>query len=258
MGCQPSEPIPGAAVPRSKPRRIGAALRLIVVVIVPLTNVLLRRDWRHGERLPAAGPVILAANHVSYADPVVLARFSWDYGRIPRFLGKAGVFSIPVIGRVLTRAGQIPVHRDTRTAVESLDAAAEALRHGQVVVIYPEGTVTRDPDFWPMTARTGVARLAQLAPGVPVLPVGQWGAQDAVDFYRHRYRLLPRKTVTVSIGMPVDLARFTGRPAGPEMLREMTDTIMSAVRQEVADIRGLVPPSEFAPRPARPPAGGAG
>ena len=236
---------------RPKPTQLGAVLRFCVIVVVSLTTAVFRRRWEHGDRLPAAGPVIIASNHVSYADPFAAARFVWDQGRVPRFLGKAPIFDVPLVGWILRRVGQIPVHRDSLTAADSLDAAASALRRGEVVVIYPEGTVTRDPDFWPMTAMTGVARLAFSAPGVPVLPLGQWGTQDAVDFYRHRYRPFPRKTVTVSLGAPVDLTRFAGQPVTNEVLREMTDTIMTAVRQEVAEIRGLPAPAQFAPRPPR-------
>ena len=240
--------------------RIGPLLRFLSVVVVSLTTGFFRRDWRHLERIPKHGPAILAVNHVSYADPFVVARVVWDAGRIPRFLGKAPLFSVPVIGRVLHGAGQIPVQRATREAVDSLDAAVAALRAGEIVVIYPEGTVTRDPDFWPIVAKTGVARLALLAPDVPLIPVAQWGSQNAVDWYHRRFRLLPRKTVAMSVGWPLDTTAYTDQPVTPHTLRSLTDAVMTAVRDELAVIRGRTAPEAFAPRPpareARTPKGG--
>jgi 1-acyl-sn-glycerol-3-phosphate acyltransferase len=209
--------------------------------------MLFRLRWRHLDRIPARGGAIVAANHVSYVDPLVIATAVWDSGRISRFLGKASLFSLPVLGPLLYRAGQIPVSRGTREAAQSLDAAVASLRRGEVVVIYPEGTVTRDPDFWPDRGKTGAARLALLVPEVPVIPVGQWGAQDAVDVYHHRYRLIPRKTVTVSVGEPIDLSGFVGsRPTGAT-LHQLTEVIMTAITAEVAAARGVDAPK--APQP---------
>jgi 1-acyl-sn-glycerol-3-phosphate acyltransferase len=117
------------------------------------------------------------------------------------------------------------------------------------VVVYPEGTVTRDPDFWPMSAKTGLARLALLVPEAKVIPVGQWGAQNSVDVYHKHYRPLPRKTVTISAGEPVDLSKYVGAAPTTQVLREITDVVMVAVREQVAEIRGEPAPAEFARRP---------
>ena len=94
--------------------RIGPLLRFLSVVVVSLTTGLFRREWRHLDRIPKSGPAILAVNHVSYADPFIIARLVWDAGRIPRFLGKAPLFAVPVVGTVLSAAGQIPVRRASR------------------------------------------------------------------------------------------------------------------------------------------------
>lgn len=233
--------------------RIGPLLRFLSVVVVSLTTGLFRREWRHLERIPRTGPAILAVNHVSYADPFIIARLVWDAGRIPRFLGKAPLFEVPVVGTVLTAAGQIPVRRASREAADSLESAVAALHQGEIVVIYPEGTVTRDDDFWPMVAKTGVGRLALLVPGAPVIPVAQWGSQNSVDWYHRRFRLLPRKLVTISIGTPVDTGPYRSEESltspSPQTLRALTDAIMTAVRAELADIRGLSAPSTFTARP---------
>jgi 1-acyl-sn-glycerol-3-phosphate acyltransferase len=227
----------------------GPYLRFCVILVYPLINLLWRRRWINDDRIPTSGPAIIAVNHISYADPFVIARCVWDVGRVPRFLAKADLFTIPVIGRIFTGAGQIPVHRGTADADRALSDAVAALDRGEMVLIYPEGTVTRDPDFWPMRAKTGVARLALLAPGVPVVPVGQWGAQNFLDFYARKFRPLPRKAVALSVGEPVDLREFAGSSPTAEVLRAMTDKVMAAVREQVAEIRGEVPPADFYPRP---------
>lgn len=231
--------------------KAGPYMRLAVILVYPLITLLFKRRWRFIERIPARGPAIVAVNHISYADPLVFGRFIWDAGRIPRYLAKSSLFTLPFpLGKIVTGAGQIPVHRGTADASEALKGAVAALGRGEMVLIYPEGTVTRDPDFWPMQAKTGVARLAMLAPGVPVIPVGQWGSQYFLDYYRKKLRPFPRKRVTVSVGPPVDLAEFADQPPTTEVLHEMTDKIMRAVREQVAAIRGVPAPADFYPRPA--------
>lgn len=231
---------------------VGPYLRLAVILIYPLTTLLFRRRWFGIDRIPATGPAIIAVNHVSYADPLIFGRFIWDSGRVPRYLAKASLFDLPFpLGRIVTGAGQIPVHRGTADAAEALTGAVAALRRGEMVLIYPEGTVTRDPDFWPMQAKTGVARLALLAPDVPVIPIGQWGPQEFLDFYRKRLRPFPRKLVSVSVGRPLDLSAYTGQPPTSEVLHEVTEKIMSAIRDEVARLRKLPAPVGFYPRPVR-------
>lgn len=230
--------------------RPGPYLRFCAMVLIPLIDLAWRRRWLRSERIPVGGPAIIAINHISYADPLVVARFIWDTGRAPRFLAKASLFTLPVVGRVIAGAGQIPVHRGTQDADHALQGAVEALERGEMVLIYPEGTVTRDPDFWPMQAKTGIARLALLAPDVPVIPVGQWGAQDFLDVYNKRFHPLPRKQVAVSVGQPIDLSGWRGRPASQQNLRSMTDEIMRAVRDQVAELRGERPPAQFYVRPS--------
>jgi 1-acyl-sn-glycerol-3-phosphate acyltransferase len=229
---------------------VGPYMRFAVIVLYPLTMLFFRTRWYGLHRIPRSGPAIVAVNHVSYADPIVFGRFIWDAGRVPRYLAKASLFSAPFpFGRIITRSGQIPVHRGSVDAAGALQDAVQALHQGKVVLIYPEGTVTRDPQFWPMQAKTGVARLALMAPGVPVIPVGQWGSQHFLDYYHRRFRPFPRKQVGVSAGEPVDLSEWAGQPPTNEVLHAMTDRIMTAVRDEVATLRGVPAPAGFYPRP---------
>lgn len=233
---------------RSRRGPVGFWIGLSVAVIWPLVPVFFKVRWRNRERMPATGGVIVATNHVSYADPLVFARFVWDSGRVPRFLIKDGLFRVFLVGRVLTGAKQIPVSRGSVEAERSLREAVDALGRGECVIIYPEGTVTRDPDFWPMVARTGVARLA-LSTDVPVVPVAQWGPQQSVDVYRKKFRLFPRKEAHCVVGEPIDLSAYRGRPLTAELLREVTDLIMGAIRDELAQVRGEPAPTVFYRRP---------
>jgi len=216
-------------------------MRSAVIVLKPLLTVLTRRTWLGRENVPLSGGVVLVANHISMADPLVLAHFVYDLPREPRFLGKVSVFEAPVLGRVLRGAGQIPVQRDSVDAVKALDAAVEAVSRGECVIIYPEGTCTEDPDLWPMKGRTGVARLALLT-GAPVVPVAQWGAQRLHDPRTRTVRLRPRTPVAVRAGAPVDLGPWTGRPVTAELLGDLTEHLMLTLRDLVADLRGEPPP----------------
>jgi 1-acyl-sn-glycerol-3-phosphate acyltransferase len=218
-------------------------------VLYPLVSLAWRLRYRGIERIPARGPAIIAINHISHADPLIIARFVWDAGRSPRFLAKASLFDVPLIGRIIDKSGQIPVQRGTPDAETALRDAVQALRRGEMVLIYPEGTVTRDPDYWPMQAKTGVARLALLVPEAPVIPVGQWGAQAFLDVYHRKFRPLPRKTVQVSVGRQMDLSDWYGMVPRGDTLRGLTDEIMRALRVQVAILREENPPVEFYRRP---------
>jgi 1-acyl-sn-glycerol-3-phosphate acyltransferase len=146
---------------------------------------------------------------------------------------------MPVVGAVMQGAKQIPVARGTSDAVQALHAAVDALEAGEAVIIYPEGTLTQDPGQWPMQGKTGIARLIMLAPDAPVVPVGQWGAQQ------QKGGLLRRRTSLASVGKPLDMRKYRDAPVTSSTLREITDTVMAAIREQVAELRGETPPTEF-------------
>ena len=229
-------------------RHAGRWIWLAVVLVKPINMVFFKRRWRGREHVPPTGGVVLVANHVSQADWITMAEFVWDSGRIPRFLIKDSLFRVRGVSRLLSGAKQIPVSRGTAAARNSLEEAEAALDRGEAVCIYPEGTVTRDPGFWPMQARTGVARLA-LATDAPVVPVCNWGPQHAVDVEHKKVRPFPRHEAWCVAGPPVDLSAYRGRPLTADLLREVTDVIMAAVRDQLAGVRGETPPAEFFRRP---------
>jgi 1-acyl-sn-glycerol-3-phosphate acyltransferase len=234
--------------------RVGPWYRVGIAILKPPALLLWRRESSGAEHVPPSGGFILAANHISHADPVALVDFlMYDLNLAPRFLAKSDLFrGRGLVPRVMRGAGQIPVHRHTADASKALEAAVEALRQGEAVVLYPEGTVTRDPDKWPMVARTGVARLALLS-GAPVIPVAQWGAQEILDSYRTPgFHPVPRRTMRFRVGPPVDLAAHQGRELSAPVLREVTDRVMDAVTRELEVLRGeKAPEQRYDWRPVR-------
>lgn len=236
--------------PRPMRERRGAAFTIAAIILKPLLWTLTRPHWVDGEKIPAEGGAVVVANHVSYADPATFAHLMWDHGRLPRFLAKAALFEVFFVGWVLRSSGQIPVYRLTTDAAQAFRAAVAAVETGKVVIVYPEGTLTRDPGMWPMRGRTGAARIA-LTSGVPVVPVAQWGAQDLLRPYAKRPRLWPPTKVYAKVGDPVDLDDLRGRPISHDVLTEATDRIMSAITRQLEDIRGeSAPPVRFDPRAA--------
>ena len=222
--------------------RLGFWYRLVVVVCSPPMRLTTRRDWRGAERLPRTGGFILASNHVSYVDPLTLWLYVLNAGRVPTFLAKSSLFEKPLIKHVFIGAKQIPVHRGTTDAANALTEAVEAVKAGECVLIYPEGSATRDPDCWPMKARTGVARLA-LATGAPVIPVAQWGPQRLWRYKQKFPKPFPPKKVSILAGPPVDLSAYAGRPVNAEVLREVTDLVMARITELLVELRGGTPPA---------------
>jgi 1-acyl-sn-glycerol-3-phosphate acyltransferase len=217
---------------------------LIEFILRPILKAATARDWRGGEYLRIDQGIVVAMNHLSWYDPLVAAHFVNDNGRPVRFLAKVEVFKIPVIGSILRNAGQIPVQRgNSDAAAGSLREAITAIEDGQCVVIYPEGTLTRDPNLWPMTAKTGAARIA-LMTGAPVIPAAQWGPQEVLAPYSKRPRLFPRKTMHVWAGPVVDLDDLRGQPVTTATLREATERIMFAITKILTEQRGEVPPAQ--------------
>lgn len=209
----------------------------IAILLVPL-RTLTKRDWRNADRIPASGGAIIAINHVSHVDPLTVAHLTFEWGRQSFYLAKASLFK-GRFGAFLRAAGQIPVDRFSGGA-DALSEAIAAVDAGELVVVYIEGSITKDPTGWPMVPKTGAARLA-LATGAPVIPVGQWGAQAILPAYSKRLRLLPRKTIHMNVGEPMSL---TGIPNDAEGIHRATDLIMEQIVRLVEEIRGEKAPME--------------
>lgn len=229
----------------------GFWVGVAVAFLRPSLMALTRREWSGQEKLPQTGGVVLVGNHTSYVDPLVVAHFVYDNGRIPRFLAKSGLFKLPLAGRVLHGAGQIPVYRESRDAALAFTAAVDAVNRGECVVVYPEGTTTQDPDLWPMVAKTGAARIA-LATGAPVYPIAEWGAAKILPPHGKLPRIFPRKRIQIRLCDPVDLSDVVDKPVTGDLLREVTARFMQILTAEVAKLRGETPPAQmYDPRPPR-------
>jgi 1-acyl-sn-glycerol-3-phosphate acyltransferase len=214
-----------------------------VVILVPLMRALIKHRWEGKENLPRTGGYILAPNHLSYADWPTVALFSYSYGhKYPVFMIKSPVFSVKLIGPLMTKVGQLPVYRGRGDAGLVLRQAEQALRSGASVIVYPEGTATRDPGLWPMAAKTGAARLA-LTTGAPVIPIAHWGAQEILPYGTKKPHLFPRKTVRMVAGPPVDLSRYADQPLTSATLRAATADIMADITGLLAKIRLQTPPA---------------
>ena len=231
------------APPSGKPLGVTSWFRFGAILVRPLLNLIAKRDWRGVENLPKSGAAIAVCNHISYVDPLLFTHFLYDSGRAPRYLGKASLFKLPIIGRVLLGAGQIPVERETSVASDALQHAIAFLKAGHLLGVYPEGTLTRDVNYWPMKAKTGIARLAILTQ-VPVIPCAQWGAQKILPAYSKKPKLFPRTKVIVKAGTPLDFSKWYGKAEDPVAVEEATAYVMSAITNLLEEIRGEKAPSE--------------
>jgi len=205
-------------------------------IALPWLKLVSRIEYVHLERIPRTGPFILTPNHHSNLDPLYMSYLVWDAKRLPRFLAKSGIWKIPVVSYVMTATGQIPVERAGGTSKGSLRAAEKLVADGSALIVYPEGTLTREPNLWPMRGKTGAARLA-LESGVPVIPVAHWGVHEVMPRYG-KLSLWPRKCVRILVGEPVDLSPWLGRPIDAAALAEVTEAIMTAITTLLEELRG--------------------
>jgi 1-acyl-sn-glycerol-3-phosphate acyltransferase len=212
------------------------------IILPPLIHGAMKCRFSGKENLARSGGMILAGNHLSYADWAAMAMYSYEGGHYPVFTIKSPVFDVKIIGPLLRKFGQLPVYRGRADAALLLKDAEQRLGRGACVIFYPEGTASRDPDQWPMVARTGVARLA-LTTGVPVIPVACWGAQVILPYGDKRPKLFPRKTVQMVSGPPVDLSAWEGQPLTAQTLRAATEAIMADITRLLAGLRGEEPPA---------------
>jgi 1-acyl-sn-glycerol-3-phosphate acyltransferase len=225
--------------------RLGFWYRFVIVVVKPFLRMFTTRDWHGAENLPHDGGIIVVANHVSEVDPLMVADYLLHAaGRPPRFLAKKELFRKPPLKWVLEGAEQIPVDRGSVDAARALSAAVDALARGECILIYPEGSATRDPALWPMKSRTGAARLALLS-GAPVIPIAQWGPQRVLAYKARKPHLLPRTRISVLAGPAVDLSAYVDKPVTADLLRNATTTIMGAVVDLLEQLRDEQAPEDF-------------
>ncbi|MFT0762918.1 lysophospholipid acyltransferase family protein [Scrofimicrobium sp. R131] len=221
-------------------RKLGPLYQLAYALLTPILGPLTRPHW--SGQAPQGG-AILVSNHLSNLDPLVLAYAFGVRGHEVRYLAKAELFKVPVLGSILTRWGMVPVQRGSGHAADALDQAAIAVQSGQLISIFPEGTITQDPAFWPMKMKTGAARLA-LATGQPLVPVLLWGTQDVMD-RKSPWLRLRRTDVYIHVLDPIDISDLPADPANHEVVTEVTGRIQSALRTAVSQLRGQDAPERI-------------
>jgi len=225
------------APPTGKPLGVNPTFRFGATVVIPILRAITKRSWIGAENLPKSGPAIVISNHLSYIDVLLLTFFLYKNGRAPRYLGKEGVFRVPVIGKILLAAGQIPVKRESAQASDALKHAIALIHAGHLVGVYPEGTLTRDEEHWPMVAKTGLARLA-ITTKAPVIPIVQWGPQEVMPTYGKKIKLFPRTKITLICGKPLDFSQWFGMENDPKALVEATAYAMRELTTILEGIRG--------------------
>lgn len=236
-----------------RPRRRASAEKtrpslfwLLGVVVVPFVGYLCRIEIEGEENIPEEGPFVLAPNHYSEIDPLIVAVAVWRLGRAPRFMAKDSLFRVPVLGAALRGTGMVPVARasSSSSARKTLSAAEELVEHGRGIVVYPEGTLTRDPELWPMRGKTGAVRVA-LEGDIPLIPAAHWGVQEVMPRYGKSVSLWPpRKRVRIVIGEPVDLSAFRDRHKQPSVLNQATTLLMDDIAGLLGRLRDETPPAE--------------
>lgn len=219
----------------------GPWWRLAQVVILPLFSAFVTMRIAPSSALPQSGPFIVAPNHYSEIDPVVMGVAVWRLGRTPRFLAKASLFRVPLLGFYLRKTGQIPVERDSGASA-AIDAAHRLMEQGQGVIVYPEGTLTREPNLWPMRGKSGAVRMA-LEANIPLYPAAHWGTQNLMPRYGKKITLRPRPHIDVVVGEPMDLSEHSGKPVTKELVDTLTDQLMQRISSLLGQLRAESPPA---------------
>ncbi|MCL2803697.1 MAG: 1-acyl-sn-glycerol-3-phosphate acyltransferase [Micrococcales bacterium] len=219
------------------------AYKVVVTILLVPTLLLTRRHWRGRDNIPSQGGFVAAVNHISNLDFLAAVHLLTIWAGPPKVLVKDSLMRLPLLGAILKAMGLIEVKRGTAQAGASLTQAAKALQAGECVMIYPEGTLTHDPDLWPMRGRPGAVRLA-LQTGAPLVPIAQWGAHRILPPRSRLPRLWPPKPVNFIVGQPLDLSDFATWEDQAAAATEGTKRLMATITAMEAELRGESPPDE--------------
>lgn len=218
--------------------------QLARAILKPWLRTWFRWTIEGAEKIPKSGPAILAFNHIAYLDPFAAALVVDDLKRRPRFLAKSELFQDKRISWILRGANQIEVRRGSRQAPMALDNAYKALEDGEIIVVFPEGTITNDPDLSPMEGKTGVARLA-LGSSAPLIPCAVWGTANIWPKGYAKRWWPPKQDILVRIGDPM---KISGDPDSRDDWRRVSAEVMEQIGILVAGLRPIIPDRR---RPAR-------
>lgn len=230
------------------------AFRVVALPFLALQAALSSVRVRGAENIPQTGPVIIVSNHTVHLDAVSVGAAVYRAGRAPCFAAGSDFFGVPGLDYILDKLGAIPVYREGPNTAGSLDGLREALDDGRALVLFPEGTFTRDPELWPMRGKTGVVRLALSRPDVPIIPVAHWGNELIMHPWTKRIRWSlvgrGRNTVDVLFGQPLRLPLVTHTAVGGERadagityedLTAATEVVMSEIEKLLVELRKSQP-----------------
>lgn len=241
MGNVPKAPLLASTRTRWSPEKSRPSFFwFLAVLILPLWAAIVRYRF-YGAELPRKGAFVLSPNHYSEIDPIVMGVAAWKLGRAPRFMAKASLFKVPMLKWLLNASGQIPVERAGGNSQAAMGAATELVTKGRMVIVYPEGSLTRDPDMWPMRGKTGAVRLA-LEHNIPLIPVAHWGTEALMPRYAKKISLFPRKTIHVNVGEPLDLSAYRGK-LDQVSLATATNELMNAIASLLSELRNEPAPA---------------
>lgn len=216
----------------------------LALLVLPLWSLMVGYRFTPSSTLPAKGPFILSPNHYSEIDPIVMGVATWKLGRQPRFMAKASLFKVPVLRWLLKVSGQIPVERSGVSSPDNpMSAASQLIEKGRGVIVYPEGSLTRDPDLWPMRGKSGAVRLA-LESGIPLYPAAHWGTQHLMPRYGKMIHPFPRKIIQVAVGEPLDLSKFQGKTIDQRSVTEATSMLMDEIARLLSVLRDEPAPAK--------------
>ncbi|MFM6971021.1 MAG: lysophospholipid acyltransferase family protein [Rhodoluna sp.] len=240
--AKPKKELP---MPKINSRERHFTLGLVAAVLLPIVRGMFRLEAKGTEKLPKTGAYIVVANHVTNVDALAMAYFMYiTLGRAPHFLAKESLFRVPVIGRILRAAGQIPVYRSGQRNDAPMRAAYKYLEAGHTISIFPEGTLTRNPDLWPMRGKTGAIRLA-LETNVPVYPVAHWGSEKVLPQYGAKFRPGFWKPVRMIVGDEINLDKYRKKQLTPAELGEATSLVMHEITKLVEELRNEKAPADL-------------
>lgn len=214
--------------------------RLMALPVRALHHLIQHVEVTGAHNIPASGPAIIVANHTAHLDAITVGAAVYEAGRAASFAAASDFFELPVLGHVLRAIDAVAVYRGSDRAKDAVADIGEACRQGRVLLLFPEGSFTRDPQVWPMKAKTGIARIMAAFPDVPVIPLAHWGNERLLDPWDHSVswsNLVRRDTrVSVSVGQPLELtvspdASYADLVAASEAVMQAIEDLLIPLRQ---------------------------
>lgn len=219
---------------------VPPTIRVLHRIVDGALALLTRREYRCLDRLPHEGGYLVVANHLCSFDAIPTGDLFLGAGISPHVAAKHTLWKVPILRTLLDYMGHVPIHRGAHQADQIVQDCAGIIESGQMLLIFPEGTTTHDPHYWPMTGKLGAARIA-LRTRCPVIPLAQWGNQFFLPRYSFIPRIWRRPRLQLRFLEPIDYSDLIEESETNAV--ELTERIMSALRAGVAQLRGEEAPA---------------